>query len=69
MAKFIASRSYHMFRRQSETRGRQTALIEEMIGSQKVVRAFGYEKKASARFARSTRSCANAASRPFSTAA
>ena len=51
VAKFIASRSYHMFRRQSETRGRQTALIEEMIGSQKVVRAFGYEKKASARFA------------------
>lgn len=51
VAKFIASRSYHMFRRQSETRGRQTALIEEMIGNQKVVRAFGYEKKASARFA------------------
>ena len=42
VAKFIASRSYSMFRKQSETRGRQTALIEEMIGSQKVVRAFGY---------------------------
>ena len=51
VAKFIASRSYSMFRKQSETRGRQTALIEEMIGSQKVVRAFGYEKKASKRFA------------------
>lgn len=51
VAKFIASRSYNMFRKQSETRGRQTALIEEMIGSQKVVRAFGYEKKASKRFA------------------
>ena len=51
MAKFISTHSYSMFRRQSEARGRQTALIEEMIGSQKVVRAFGYEEKASARFA------------------
>ena len=50
VAKFISTRSYSMFRRQSETRGRQTALIEEMIGSQKVVRAFGYEGKSSARF-------------------
>ncbi len=50
VAKFISTRSYSMFRRQSETRGRQTALIEEMIGSQKVVRAFGYEAKSSARF-------------------
>lgn len=51
VAKFISTHSYSMFRRQSEARGRQTALIEEMIGSQKVVRAFGYEEKASARFA------------------
>ena len=50
VAKFISTRSYSMFRKQSETRGRQTALIEEMIGSQKVVRAFGYEGKSSARF-------------------
>ncbi len=50
VAKFISTRSYSMFRKQSETRGRQTALIEEMIGSQKVVRAFGYEDKSSARF-------------------
>ena len=51
VAKFISTHSYSMFRRQSEARGRQTALIEEMVGSQKVVRAFGYEEKASARFA------------------
>ena len=51
VAKFISTHSYSMFRRQSEARGCQTALIEEMIGSQKVVRAFGYEEKASARFA------------------
>ena len=57
VAKFIASRSYHMFRRQSETRGRQTALIEEMIGNQKVVRAFGYEKRPPRGLPRST-SCA-----------
>ena len=50
VAKFISTRSYSMFRKQSETRGRQTALIEEMIGNQKVVRAFGYEDKSSARF-------------------
>jgi PTH1 family peptidyl-tRNA hydrolase len=39
VAKFISSRSYTMFRKQSETRGRQTALIEEMIGGQKVILA------------------------------
>ncbi len=38
---------FKMFRKQSETRGRQTALIEEMIGNQKVVKAFGYEKESS----------------------
>ncbi len=51
VAKFISSRSYKMFRRQSETRGRQTALIDEMIGSGKTVHAFGYEGRASKRFA------------------
>ena len=39
-----------MFRLQSETRGEQTALIDEMIGNQKVVQAFGHEKKAMERF-------------------
>ena len=51
VARFIATRSFRMFHKQSETRGRQTAIIEEMIGNQKVVKAFGYEEKASARFA------------------
>lgn len=43
VASFIAKRTYQMFRLQSETRGEQTALIEEMIGNQKVVQAFGHE--------------------------
>lgn len=50
VAKFISSRSYNMFQKQSKTRGQQTAFIEEMIGNQKVVKAFGYEEKASSRF-------------------
>lgn len=45
VAAFIAKRTYQMFRLQSETRGEQTALIEEMIGNQKVVQAFGREKE------------------------
>ena len=51
IARFISSRSFEMFHKQSETRGNQTALIDEMIGNQKVVKAFGYEEKASERFA------------------
>lgn len=51
VARFVSSHSYDMFQKQSETRGRQSALIEEMIGNQKVVKAFGYEETASARFA------------------
>ncbi len=50
VAKFIASHSYRMFSMQTKTRGEQTALIEEMIGNQKVVRAFGYEDRSSERF-------------------
>lgn len=45
VAKFIASRTYRMFRLQTETRGQQTAFIDEMIGNQKVVQAFSHEKK------------------------
>ena len=52
VAKFISSHTFQMFRKQSDTRGRQTALIEEMIGNQKVVQAFGYEEKSSERFAK-----------------
>ena len=51
VAKFISSHSFQMFRAQSDARGRQTALIEEMIGNQKVVQAFGYENRSSERFA------------------
>ncbi len=50
VAAFIAKRTFTMFRLQSETRGEQTALIDEMIGNQKVVQAFGHEKKAMERF-------------------
>ena len=51
VARFLSSRSFRLFRQQSEIRGRQTALIDEMIGGQKVVKAFGYEERASRRFA------------------
>lgn len=50
VAAFIAKRTYQMFRKQSETRGEQTALIEEMVGNQKVVQAFGQEKEVGDRF-------------------
>ena len=50
VAAFIAKRTYQMFRKQSETRGEQTALIEEMIGNQKVVQAFGQENEVGDRF-------------------
>ena len=45
VARFIAKRTYDMFRLQSETRAEQTALIDEMIGNEKVVKAFGREEK------------------------
>lgn len=51
VARFISSLSYRLFQKQSEVRGRQTALIDEMMGGQTVVKAFGYEDRASARFA------------------
>ena len=50
VAAFIAKRTYKMFKLQSETRGEQTALIDEMIGNQKVVQAFSYEDRAIERF-------------------
>lgn len=50
VASFIAKRTYQMFLLQSQTRGEQTAFIEEMIGNQKVVQAFGYEEDAQKRF-------------------
>ena len=50
MAAFIAKKTYSMFKLQSETRGEQTALIDEMIGNQKVVQAFGQEDEVLERF-------------------
>ena len=50
VAKFIARRTYSMFRLQSTTRGEQTALINEMIENQKVVQAYGQEEKVQGRF-------------------
>lgn len=50
VASFIAKRTFQMFKAQSETRGEQTALIEEMVGEQKVVQAFSHEKEAQERF-------------------
>ena len=50
VAGFIAKRTYTMFKLQSETRGEQTGLIEEMIGNQKLVQAFGQTQKVMERF-------------------
>ena len=50
VAAFIAKRTYKMFRLQSESRGDMTALVEEMVGNQKIVQAFGYEDDAMRRF-------------------
>lgn len=50
VAKFIATRTHDMFLLQSETRGEQTALIDEMIGNQKVVQAYGQEERIAGRF-------------------
>ncbi len=50
VARFISSRSYKLFRKQSELRGKQTSFIDEIVGNQKVVKAFGYENRSSKRF-------------------
>ena len=50
VASFIAKRTYTMFKLQSATRGEQTALIDEMVGNQKVVQAYGHEKEALDKF-------------------
>lgn len=50
VASFIAKQTFSMFRLQSATRGEQTALIDEMIGNQKVVQAFSHEDEALERF-------------------
>ncbi|MBR4086512.1 MAG: ABC transporter ATP-binding protein, partial [Clostridia bacterium] len=50
MARFIANRTYNMFKLQSETRGEQTGFIDEMLTNQKVVKAFGRETANADRF-------------------
>lgn len=50
VAKFIASRTYSMFRKTSKIRGEQTAFIEEMVGNLKVVQAFGREDENQEKF-------------------
>ena len=50
VARFIAKKTYHMFQEQSVTRGEQTGLIDEVIGNQKVVKAFSQEEEVKAQF-------------------
>lgn len=50
VASYIAKKTYAMFQLQSRTRGELTSLVDEMIGNQKVVQAFGYEDEAQQRF-------------------
>lgn len=50
VAFFVAKRTYSLFRDQSESRGELTSLVDEMIGQQKIVQAFGYEDDAMKRF-------------------
>lgn len=50
VAAFIAKKTFTMFRLQSETRGELTSLVDEMLGSQKVVQAFGHEMAARKQF-------------------
>lgn len=49
-ARFIAEHTYSMFRVQSETRAEMTSLVEELVGNQHLVHAFGYQQRAEARF-------------------
>lgn len=50
VASFVAKKTYVMFHKQSETRGKQTGLIDEMIGNQKVVQAYGHEDESLEKF-------------------
>ena len=49
-ASFVAKKTYNMFKIQSETRAQMTSLVDEMVGNQKVVQAFGYGKRSLERF-------------------
>lgn len=50
VANYIAKKTYHMFKAQSETKGDMTSLINEMLGNQKIVKAFGQEKEVIGQF-------------------
>ena len=50
VARFIATHTYSMFKVQSETRAEMTSLVEELVGNEHLVRAFGYERRAEDRF-------------------
>ena len=50
VASFVAKKTYNMFKIQSETRAQMTSLVDEMVGNQKVVQAFGYGKRSLERF-------------------
>lgn len=50
VASFVAKKTYSMFKIQSETRAQMTSLVDEMVGNQKVVQAFGYGKRSLERF-------------------
>ncbi len=50
VARFIARKSYSLFKKQNMTRGKQTALIDEMIGNEKIVKAFNYEDRVKVSF-------------------
>lgn len=50
VASFIAKKTYNMFKTQSETRAKMTSLVDEMVGEQKVVQAFGYGQRSLERF-------------------
>ena len=50
VARFIAKNTFSLFKKQSEARGEMTSLVEEMIGNQKIVKAFSYEDEAEQRF-------------------
>ena len=52
VVRFIATHTYSMFKVQSETRAEMTSLVEELVGNEHLVRAFGYESRAEDRFAR-----------------
>ena len=50
VARFIANRSYRLFQKQTAIRGKQTALINETVGNEKVVKAFRHEERSSRQF-------------------